>query len=286
MGTRVSDVMIGSLGQLRYEPTEKRIRATIDDMAVVDSARALLVWEPRRVVPSYAVPIGDVQGELIPAPAAPTSDALILHPGIPFPAHSCPGAPLSIAVAGERGVGAAFRPDDPDLAGRVILDFQSFDGWQEEDEVILGHPRDPFHRVDIRRSSRHVRVELEGELLAESARPRLVFETHLPLRFYVPPEDVRVGLRPGALSTRCAYKGQASYWSVDVGSGLGDDLAWSYEDPLPDAAELSGLVAFFDDRVDVVVDGVPRPRPDTAIAQALVDELGTPTPERLSARRR
>jgi uncharacterized protein (DUF427 family) len=212
------DVIMGALDQLRYEPTEKRIRAAVDGRTVVDSTRAVLVWEPRRVVPSYAVPAEDVAGELPPAAAAPvTSDAAILHPGIPFAAHSTPGTVLTATAAGERGEAAAFRPDDPDLAGHVILDFRAFDAWYEEEEPLVGHPRDPFHRVDVTRASRRVRIELDGQLLAESTRPRLVFETHLPLRFYLPREDVRADLRPSTRRTLCAYKGQASYWSVDVG---------------------------------------------------------------------
>ena len=108
----------------------------------------------------------------------------------------------------------------------------------------------------IRRSSRRVRIELDGQVLAESSAPTLVFETNLPTRFYLPRQDVRVPLRESELRTHCAYKGEARYWSVDGA----DDLVWGYESPLPDAAGLEGLVAFYDDRVSVIVDGVPRER--------------------------
>ena len=104
-----------------------------------------------------------------------------------------------------------------------------------------------------------MRIELDGRVLAESSSPSLVFETNLPTRFYLPHQDVQVGLRPSALRTRCAYKGEARYWSLDGVEG-GDDLVWEYEAPLPDAAGLAGLVAFYDDRVTVIVDGVPRER--------------------------
>jgi uncharacterized protein (DUF427 family) len=272
MSIRARDLIMGGVEELRHEPTEKRVRALLADRVVADSARAVLVWEPRRVVPSYAVPERDVSGELVPAaaegPDAPAPP--ILHPGIPFSVHSTAGEALDVRVDGATLAGAAFRPADPDLAGHVILDFQAFDEWLEEDEALVGHPRDPFHRVDIRPSSRHVRVELDGALLAESSRPTIVFETNLPTRFYLPREDVRQELQPSARRTYCAYKGEASYWSAATGGGLG----WSYENPLREAAALRGLVAFFDERVDVFLDGERRERPLTHFARAILDEAG------------
>ena len=133
-----------------------------------------------------------------------------------------------------------------------MLDFGAFDTWQEEDEIIRGHPRDPYHRVDVRRSTRHLRIELDGQVLAETHRPTLVFETNLATRYYLPREDVQVDLKPSDTTTICAYKGEASYWSVPGH----EDLVWAYEHPLPDAAGLAGLVAFYDEKVQVTVDGV------------------------------
>jgi uncharacterized protein (DUF427 family) len=106
-------------------------------------------------------------------------------------------------------------------------------------------------------------VELDGELLAETTRPCLLFETALPMRVYMPREDVRVELRPSAKQTYCAYKGQASYWSLDAAGAGRKDLVWSYEDPLREAAEITGLVAFFNEKVDIVVDGKRSERPRT-----------------------
>ena len=267
--------MWSTIGQLRYEPTEKRIRARLGGETAVDSRRAVLVWEPRRVVPSYAVPVADLRGALEPDAREPArSESPVLHPGIPFEVHSIAGEAL--VVRGSRGedTARAFRPADPDLADYVILDFYGFDAWFEEDEEIRGHPRDPFHRVDVRRSSRSVRVELDGEVLAETSRPTVVFETNLPVRFYLPPEDVRGDRRPTEKRTYCAYKGQASYWSFEVNGRPVENLAWTYEEPLPDATAVAGLIAFFDERVDVVLDGERRERPDTVIARAVVEEAG------------
>jgi uncharacterized protein (DUF427 family) len=139
-----------------------------------------------------------------------------------------------VSIAGRDRAG--FRFADADLAGYVALDFAAFDAWYEEDERIAGHPRDPFHRVDVRRSARAVRIEVGGEVLAETTRARLLFETNLPVRFYLPREDVRVALDPSARSTYCPFKGQASYWSVDVGGRRREDLGWSSSRPRPSPA--------------------------------------------------
>ncbi len=254
---------------LRHEPVEKRVRADLGAKTVVDTTRAILVWEPRRVVPSYAVPAEDVRAALAAAPETNGQTAGVLHPGIPFGVHTAAGEPVSI----DDRTGAGFRLADEDLAGYVVLDFAAFD-WYEEDERIAGHPRDPFHRVDVRQSARPVRIEVDGEVVAETERARVLFETQLPGRFYLPREDVRVELLPTARRTYCPYKGHASSWSVDAGGRRREHLAWVYEEPLPDAAAIAGLVAFWNERVDVFVDGERRERPGGAVSAALRDEFG------------
>ena len=207
---------------LRYEPTPKWIRAERGGEVVVDSRRAVLVWGRDKVVPRYAFPAGDVRAELLE--------------------------------------GAVEECRDEDLAGFVTVEWGAVDRWLEEDEEAVGHPRDPFHRIDIRRSSRHVEVSLDGRAVAESRRPVLLFETGLPVRYYLPREDVWMGLLTASEKrTTCAYKGHASYFSAPEHP----DIAWTYEDPLPDAQQIRGLVAFFDERSDVAVDGVLQDRPTT-----------------------
>jgi uncharacterized protein (DUF427 family) len=272
MGVRMRDQLGSTLGSLRYEPTAKRIRAMLGGQPVADSTGALLLWEPRRVVPTYAVPAVDVVATLAPAgsadPAAhedvglrlpEVSSRLILDPRIPFAAHTSAGTSLDVESAGQALPGAAFRPADPDLADYIVLDFAAF-SWLEEDEPILSHPRDPFHRIDVLRSRRHVRLELHGLLLAESSRPVLLFETLLPVRCYLPREDVAVDLQSSDTVTYCAYKGRAAYFSLPGGPY---DLAWTYRQPLHDAEPVRDRVAFFDERVDVVLDGERRDRPIT-----------------------
>jgi uncharacterized protein (DUF427 family) len=270
MSTRIHDLLFQALGELRYEPIEQRIRARLEGKTIADSTRAILVWEPRRVVPSYAVPEEDILVDTAAAPAANGEVAGVLHPRIPFAVHTAAGEPLTIAGR----AGAGYRLADDDLAGYVVLDFDAFEEWYEEDERIKGHAREPFHRIDIRRTARPVRIEVDGEVVAETTGARMLFETSLPTRFYLPREDVRGELEPSATRTYCAYKGQASYWSLDAGGRRLEDVAWTYEHPLSDAVAITGLVAFWDDRVDVFLDGERRERPSGAVAQALRDEFG------------
>jgi uncharacterized protein (DUF427 family) len=275
MSRRMIEAFARDLGELRHEPIQKRVRALAGERVVVDTTRAVLAWEPRRVVPSYAAPLEDVRCELVagdlsagPEPAGFRIDALpdqmILDPSIPFSAHTAEGEPLSLETSGGLREHVAFRPADADLGGHVILDFDGFDAWYEEDERVYAHARDPFHSMDILPSSRRVRIELDGRLLAETSRSRLLFEgTLLPPRAYIPLEDVRVPLHASAKRTWCAYKGQASYWSADVAGERIADLAWSYEAPLRAAADITGLLAFFNERVDLILDGERLQRPVT-----------------------
>lgn len=276
MSIRLRDTLMRELGELRYEPTEKRIRGLLGDETIVDSTRALLVWEPKRVVPTYAFPEQDIAGEIaavaadaaldtsvgVPAMGAPPQLAgrIVFDPSVPFEIRTTQGEPLTIrARAGDRAA-AAFRADDAALAGHVIVDFGGFDAWYEEDELNVGHPRDPFHRIDIVHSSRTVRVERDGAAIAESSDPYLLFEPPLPVRYYLPAEDVRTDLlRASDTRTFCAYKGRASYLSL-AGE---DDLAWTYPAPLREAAEVTGRIAFFNERIDIVVDGTRLERPLT-----------------------
>jgi uncharacterized protein (DUF427 family) len=281
MSSQVRELLASGFGELRHEPTAKRIQAVLGGKTVIDSTRAVLVWEPRRIVPSYAVPVEDVAGDLAPAgtvlagagAAGPGDDVgvaladvtalRVLDPRVPFTVHSADGEAVDLHAAGQVRPGAGFRPADEDLAGLVILDFGAFDAWYEEDELNVAHPRDPFHRIDVLPSSRQVRLELDGEVLAVSSRPVLLFETLLPTRYYLPRADVTAALVPSPTRTWCAYKGQASYFSASVGGRLVPDIAWSYPDPQHDAARVRDLIAFFDERIDVILDGERRARPVT-----------------------
>jgi uncharacterized protein (DUF427 family) len=143
--------------------------------------------------------------------------------------------------------------------GLVEIDFGAMDEWLEEEEVLLGHARDPYHRIDTRRTSRAVRVSIDGRPVAETTRAVVLFETSLPPRWYIPRDDVLAELEPSDHRTTCAYKGHATHFSVAGEEGV----AWSYEDPLNDAVPVQNMVCFYNERVDVEIDGEPQERPQT-----------------------
>ncbi len=265
MSVELSQEMMRLLPELRTQPVPKRVTVRLGAELVAVTDRPVLVMEPMRVVPSYAVPVADLQVGLEPADAGPPPEYReigfgdgppLLDPSVPFAVHTAAGEPVLVRADGRTGAG--FRADG--LPDHVILDFEPFHWW-EEDEPLHGHPRDPFHRIDVRRSSRHVRISHEGTLLAESRRPWALFEGTFPLvRWYLPREDVVVDLLPGERETTCAYKGHATHYSVEVGGSVLPDIAWSYEDPLDDARDVISCVAFYQERLDVEMDGVPVPR--------------------------
>lgn len=262
--------LMAVMPHLRYQPTPKRVRVELDGVEVADTVNAALVWEPMRIVPSYAVPEGDVTATLTPAAqgsppehravASGSESPPLLDPSVPFAVHTAPGTALTVETNAGRREGAAFRLAGSDLDGYVVFDFTPF-SWWEEDEQVVGHAQDPFHRIDVRRSSRRIRIEHEGHVLAESSRPHLLFEATFPMaRYYLPREDVAVELRLGTIRTTCAYKGHATHYSAVVGSRELPNIAWSYEEPRHDAEEVAGLVCFYQERLDLFVDGQPVER--------------------------
>lgn len=267
------DLLGGQTGALRFEPTTKRVRAMLDGEPVVDSGRAVLVWEPRRIVPTYAVPADDIRADLVAVetpvqgelpegfPVPDLTTRPMWGPTIPFAVRLTTGTSVELR-AGRRTI-AAFQPDDEALAGYVILDFRAFDSWLEEEREIVSHPHDPFHRIDVLPTRRRIRILHRGQLLAETSRARMLFETMLPPRYYLPPEDVLVELEPTSTRSWCAYKGEADYCSVRVIGETLKDIAWRYRDPLDDGVPVTGLVAFYDEKLDLVVDGEPVARSRT-----------------------
>jgi uncharacterized protein (DUF427 family) len=238
------------LPQPFVEPTERRIRVRLGSRVVADSQRAqLLVQYGPGGLPTYYLPLKDVH-----------PDALVDE------TSSDDGRTRWTVVAGRaRAEGAASSPPAgmPELDGHVTFSWRQLE-WFEEDERVLVHARDPHKRVDTLRSSRNVEVRVEGELVAASVRPLLLFETSLPVRYYLPFEDVRTELFESSdLVTMCPYKGTARYWSVRVGDVVVPELAWSYPDPIPENPKIKDLVCFFNERVDLTVDGVLQERPDT-----------------------
>ena len=215
---------------------------------VLDSTEVLLVWEHSRF-PQYYVPRRHVAARL--EPVGTWDDA----PG-DFGVAECHDV---VVPSGRRAARAAWAyPDHPEVGAYVRFDWEAMDAWFEEDEPVIVHPRSPYTRVDALRSSREVRIEVDGVTVAHSVRPTPLFETGLPTRWYLPPTDVRLDLlRPSDRRTRCPYKGEARYHSVEVHGVLHEDLVWSYPSPLPECVAIAGMLCFYDERVDLYVDGVP-----------------------------
>jgi uncharacterized protein (DUF427 family) len=211
------------------------------------------------------VPAAELAAQLEPAESRPLPDPLPPYLGpYNFGLHSCRGRAFSVRADGHVAEAAAFVPDDPDLALHVVLDFGTTTPftWLEEDEPVIGHPHDPFKRIDVLRSDRHIVVSHQGEVLADTRRAMALYETLLPTRWYLPPEDVRFDLlAPSPTRTVCAYKGEASYHSL--ASGAAADIAWHYPEPLHDAERVRDHVCFYAEHTDLAVDGVEQPRPVT-----------------------
>ncbi|WP_280716831.1 DUF427 domain-containing protein [Kitasatospora sp. MAP5-34] len=240
---------------MRIEQGAKRVRAYLGGQAVADTLRPVLVWE-NPYYPAYYVPVTDVRTDLL------TDYGRTKH----WPSRG--NAHLFDVTVGDRtAVDAAWRFEESpveELRGLVRLDWDAMDAWFEEDEEVYTHPRSPYTRIDILASSRTVRVELDGVVLAESHSPRLLFETGLPVRYYLPKTDVRLDLLDaGGRVTHCPYKGSAEHLSARVGGETRPEIAWSYRTPLPESQKITGLVAFYNEKVDLYVDGVLQDRPHT-----------------------
>ncbi len=221
-------VLAGAMRDLRQHPVAVRVRAEKDGTTVVDTFAARLVWEPRRIVSAYAVPVADIGGTLVnPRTVSPEVRSLppVLSPRQGFAVHSAAGTAYDIETAAGTVHDAAFVLDDPDLEGYAVLNWDAFTRWFEEGEEVRGHPREPFHSIRCLPSDRHVVVEVDGQVLADTTRAVMLVETTLPARWYIPREDVRMDLlAPSDSHTICAYKGQASYWSYGGRGGHRVDL--------------------------------------------------------------
>jgi uncharacterized protein (DUF427 family) len=240
-------------GNVRIETGAKRIRTYLGGEVVADTTRPVLVWE-HPYYPAYYFPAADVRTDLL----APDADSAR------SPSRG-EGRLYTVRAGGAEIQGAALRyPDSPieELRDLIRFEWDAMDAWFEEDEEVFTHPRNPYTRIDILASSRHVRVAVDDVTIAESTSPRLLFETGLVTRYYLPKPHVRMDLlAPSDSVTYCPYKGQAEYWSLKVGDSVVEDLAWSYRTPLPESQKVAGLIAFYNEQVDLEVDGIRQERP-------------------------
>jgi uncharacterized protein (DUF427 family) len=240
---------------VRTEPSHKRVRVVFGGRRIVDTTDALYVFEHPHY-PQYYVPLADVADGVLVASGTTTRS-----PSRGEATH------FTVRVDGHEAVDAAWTfADSPleELRDRVRFEFDAMDEWFEEDEEIFVHPRSPTARIQILPSSRHVVVRVDGEMVAETDRPTFLYETGLPRRTYFNKLDVRMDLlTPTDSTSRCPYKGTARWWTVTTPTGVHEDLAWSYPTPVRESQPIAGLVSFYDETVDVELDGEPQPRPRT-----------------------
>lgn len=244
--------------KILFEPSPRRVRVAFNGATIADSTNAHLLFETRHL-PVYYFPRSDVRMDLLAATAHQT-----------FCPYKGKASYWTIRVGDRTSENAVWGYPDPYDEVAAIRDFVAFywdrvDHWYEEDEEIFVHARDPYKRVDVVASSRPVKIILGGETIAETHRARFLFETRLPTRYYIPPEDVRMDLLvPSDTTTACPYKGRARYWSARIGDRSYPDIVWSYEKPIPECPKIKDLLCFFNEQVDaILVDGKEMPRPLT-----------------------
>ena len=246
--------MANKAGSVRVEQGPKRVRVYLEGEVVADTTRPFLVWE-WPYYPTYYIPAADMHAKLVAT--GKTEHSPSRGEGQVYDIKA--GAAVAEAAA-------LAYPDSPLEALRdlVRLDWNSMSEWFEEDEPVYTHPRDPYKRVDILASTRHVRVDVNGVTIADSTQPRILFETGLPPRYYLPLTDVRMDLLlPSATETHCPYKGTAGYWSVDSGQAIHEDIVWIYRAPLPESQKVAGLACLYNEKVDLYIDGELQERPRT-----------------------
>jgi uncharacterized protein (DUF427 family) len=244
--------------RITFEPSPRRVRVKFNGETIADSTSAHLLFETRHL-PIYYFPRADVRFDLL----RPTEH----HTYCPYKGTA---AYWSIAVGDQVSDNAVWGYPEPFDEVAAIRDYVAFywnrvDHWFEEDDEIFVHARDPYKRVDVVNSSRPLRVVIGGETVAETTKARFLYETRLPTRYYIPPEDVRMDvLVPSDTVTACPYKGTARYYSVKIGDRLFPDIVWFYPEPIPECPKIKGYLCFFNEQVDeILLDGVPVERPIT-----------------------
>jgi uncharacterized protein (DUF427 family) len=239
--------------QVEIEPSARWVRVKLGGEHVADSKRVLLVRESGRT-PVYYFPQDDIRMDWLETVSNGADDDKVYY---------------NIKVGDKTASKAAWSYPDPGpkyaaLKNHIAFSWHKMDHWYEEEEEVFVHPRDPYKRIDTMPSSRHVRVVVNGETIADTHRPSLLFETGLPTRYYIPQEDVRMELlEPAKSTTRCPYKGVASYWSVKAGGEVFRNIVWSYPDPIPECPKIKDLLCFYNEKVDLYVDGELQSRPET-----------------------
>jgi uncharacterized protein (DUF427 family) len=242
---------------IEYSP--RRVRAYFNSQPLADSQRVLLVFESNRP-PVYWFPTADVRMDLLAQ-----REQLTAEPSGTLRWHSITRGKMTDNLAWSY---AEPTGNLAPLENHIAFYWNAIDAWYEEDEEVFVHPRDPYTRVDTVHSSRRVRVEVAGTTVAETNRPVLLFETGLPTRYYIPKLDVLMDLlEPTDTVTHCPYKGDASYWNLRLGDTTYKDFVWAYPRPIPEIPKIENLLCFYNEHVDLYVDGVLQEAPVTPFSR-------------------
>ncbi len=230
---------------LRVEASPRWVLGFVNGIPIVNSKRVVVAYGARRLA-TYFFPTADVRMDMLR----------------PAETQSTPAERRYTLEMGGRTIeDIAWSYTDLDgeqaeLRDYIAFEWRKIDAWYEEDDEVFVHPRDPYHRVDVLDSSRHVKVVIGGQVVAETRRPRLLFETGLRTRYYIPKVDVRMDLlEPTATVSQCPYKGNATYWSARIGDQVFPDIVWSYPFPIPECTKIQNLLAFYNEKTEIYVDG-------------------------------
>lgn len=252
MRPALEDIFMGATASpslsegFRWEDSRRRVRAVFAGVTVADSKRVKLLLEFGRL-PVFYFPTEDVRMDVL----QPTEH----HTYSPLKGQA---SYWTLHVGDRVAENAAWSypdppPEGPDMQGYMAFYWNQIDAWYEEEQQVFAHARDPYKRVDVLPASRHVQVTLGGVTIADTHQPRVLLETGLPARYYIPEQDVRMELlEPTSTITRCPYKGQANYWTAKIGEKTFKDIVWSYREPLPECTPIAGFLCFFNERVDAI----------------------------------
>lgn len=252
MKPALEDAFIGPMASpsfshgFRWEDSCRRVRVVFADVTIADSKRAMLLHEFGRL-PVFYFPMEDVRMDVMEATEQRTSSPL-----------KGDASYWTMRIGNRVAENAAWSypnplPEGPGIQGYMAFYWEQIDAWYEEDERVFAHARDPYKRVDVLPSSRHVRVVLGGVTIADTQHPQMLLETGLPIRYYIPEPDVRMELlEPTETTSHCPYKGKATYWSAKIGEKVFKDIVWSYHEPLPACLPVRKLLCFFNERVDAI----------------------------------
>lgn len=240
-------------GRVKIEQGGKRVRVMLGGEIVADTSNPLLVWEVP-YFPTYYFPEADVRTDIFVETGETKSS----------PSRG-EATQFEVKVNGAQGRAYSFLdPKIEEIGGHYAFVWDTMDHWFEEEEEVYTHARDPYTRIDILPSSRRVRIDIDGVTVADTCNGSMLFETNLPTRYYMPKTDVDMSLfTPTDKATYCPYKGTARYWTATVNGETYENILWGYDYPLPESQKIAGMVAFYNEKVDIYVDEELQEKPNT-----------------------